>query len=59
MNRFRNTSRVAYANDFHADEVAFDSKKLLFLAVAALLVYSDLNVSPHAVGHCGAYTSAK
>ncbi len=59
MNRFRNTSRVAYANDFYADEATFDSKKLLFLAIAALLIYSDLNITPRAIGHCGAYTSAK
>ncbi len=55
-NRYRNNSRAAVAAQvFPVDELR--SQKMLFLLIAALVVYSDFYAKPAPIGHCGIISS--
>ena len=56
MNHFRNSGRVAFADSaFLADDI--NLKKMLFLFIAACVLYSDYYASPPSIGHCAAISS--
>lgn len=64
MNSFNDSGRYAVvalaADDMFSDDAANSKKmKMLFMLIAAFVLYSDFYAPAPSVGHCAAITSAQ